>query len=88
MPEPRLASGRAPTAHAGRGGSASDSIVHSRAIVLLRSSTHCGGGSCSHLPSGLKKLDLVSRLDVKPQPLPSVLRKSVLVGGYHMVASA
>lgn len=31
--------------------------------------------------------DLLLCLDVKPLPLPSVLRKSMLVGGYHMTAN-
>lgn len=87
LAEKHLASRRAPTAHTRRGKSALDKMTHSRAIVLLRSSTHHASGICSHLLSGRKQPDLVSHLDAKPRSLPSVLRKSMLVGGYHMVAS-
>lgn len=49
---------------------------------------HCGSDSHLHLLSGLKQLDLVSCMDAKLHSLPSVLRKSMLVGGSHMVGCA
>lgn len=88
LPEQHLASRKAPITQAGRGRSALDNMVHSRAVVLLRSNTLCGSGRCSQLFSGLEKLDPVSCLDEKLQVLPEVLRKSMLLAGHNMISSA
>lgn len=56
--------------------------------VFDSTNTHCGTDRCSHLVSGLKQLDLVSGMGAKPHSSPSVLRKSMLVGGSHMLRCA